>query len=87
MRNILIQTIFLLPTVSAELVSGEYYAITDERDPNVERFIQFSMSLRGKPAILGEFSFIFGFDSQLKLLDYPFSISRSSPLHHHERKH
>lgn len=28
--------------------------VKDERDPDIEHFIQFSMSLRGKPAIMGE---------------------------------
>ena len=33
---------------------GEYFAVKDERDANIEHFIQFSVSLRGKPAILGK---------------------------------
>lgn len=33
---------------------GDYFAVKDEREPNIEHFIQFSVSLRGKPAILGE---------------------------------
>lgn len=41
-------------SADAELVHGEYFAVKDERDSTIEHFIQFSMSLRGKPAILGE---------------------------------
>lgn len=36
------------------LTAGEYFMVKDERDPEIEHFIQFSMSLRGKPAIMGE---------------------------------
>jgi hypothetical protein len=49
----MILTVFCVST-EAELMPGEYFAVKDEQDPNLEHFIQFSMSLRGKPAILGE---------------------------------
>lgn len=44
-------------SVDAELFPGEYFSVKDDRDPSLDHFIQFSMSLRGKPAILGEISF------------------------------
>jgi len=46
--------LFIRFILDTEIVPGEFFIVKHERDADLEHFIQFSMSLRGKPAIMGK---------------------------------
>lgn len=69
-----------------ELVPGEYFIVKNEQDVDVEHFIQFSVSLRGKPAILGMcINFLVSL-SNIKITLKIILNSRQRPLHCDERE-
>lgn len=81
-EQILMKNFFIF----TELVHGEYFLVKDEKDSTIEHFIQFSMSLRGKPAIMGKSTLVGQRQSQMCNFFLSLFTSGWRSVHRDERK-